>query len=161
MKAKRVLLVCTGNLCRSPMAVGLLRHMLKQQGLDSQVEVTSAGTLALEGEPATPLAIYVMAERGIPISSHRSHRMMVEDMENADLVLVMTYGHKAALTSEVPQHQAKIYLLSELAGEMHDIEDPISTQEVERYAACTEEIQGYLGKGLPRLLELLGIDSGR
>lgn len=156
---KKVLLVCTGNLCRSPMATGLLRQMLKDRGLAEQVEVYSAGTNALEGGLATPLAIYVMAQQGISISNHRSHRVTAEDTDRADLVLVMTQEHREALLAELPETKRKLFLLSEMAGAQSDIEDPIYSQDIDNYAKCAQEIRNYLERGFPRLVEFLGIEA--
>ena len=61
---KRILIVCTGNICRSPMATGLLRQRLAEDGLDGDVMVYSVGTWGLDGEPASEHAVHVMAERG-------------------------------------------------------------------------------------------------
>lgn len=153
MKPKRVLFVCTGNLCRSPMAEGLLRRMLKEHGLDREIEVVSTGTSALEGETATPLAIYVMAQQGILISSHRSHRVTGEDLAIADLVLVMTQDHRQALAAEFPESRTKTYLLSEMAGERSDIEDPIYSQDIDNYTKCAARIKDFLERGFPRILQ--------
>ncbi|MBI2845852.1 MAG: low molecular weight protein arginine phosphatase [Chloroflexi bacterium] len=159
MSPKRILLVCTGNLCRSPMAEGFLRRMLKERGLNGKIEVASAGTSALEGEPATPLAIYVMAQQGIPISSHRSHRITPEDITSADLVLTMTQEHYQFLSTKFPQGQRRIRLLSEMAGVRSDIEDPIYSQNIDNYTKCAEAIRDYLEWGLPRILDLVGINA--
>ena len=152
---KRLLFVCTGNLCRSPMAVGFTKELLKARGREEEYEVTSAGTWAVEDHPPAPLAVEVMAERGVDISSHRSHRLTPRDMEDADLVVVMTQGHKEALALEFTQAKEKIYLLAELAGKSHDIEDPYGTESLELYQQCADEIEELLREGYPRLIELL------
>jgi len=150
---KRLLFVCTGNLCRSPMAVGFTKELLKAQGRDD--EVASAGTWTVEDHPPAPLAVEVMAERGVDISSHRSHRLTVQDIEDADLVVVMTQGHKESLALEFPLAKEKIYLLAELTGKSHDIEDPYGTESLELYQQCADQIEELLREGYPRLIELL------
>ena len=152
---KRLLFICTGNLCRSPMAVGFAEELTRSRGRQEEVEVRSTGTWTLEGLPASPLAVEVMAERGVDISSHLSHRLTEEDMEEADLVVVMSRGHKEVLAMEFPQARGKIYMLSELAGETYDIEDPYGSESKELYQKCADEIEELLRKGYPRLIELL------
>jgi len=137
------------------MAVGFTKGLLKAQGREEEYEVTSAGTWTVEDHPPAPLAVEVMAERGLDISSHRSHSLTSQDMEDADLVVVMTQGHKEVLSLEFPQQGSKIYLLSELAGENYDIEDPYGTESLELYQECADEIEELLREGYPRLIELL------
>lgn len=119
-----ILLVCTGNLCRSPMAVGLWREKLRREGMGDKYQVRSAGIWAAEGLPAAAYAIQVMAERGIDISHHRGHNLTLEDVEEADLILTMTKSHKEIITNQYPQAAGKTYLLSEMVGRKYDISDP-------------------------------------
>jgi len=86
----RVLLVCTGNTCRSPLAHGMLRAWIREKGLP--VEVDSAGTAALEGAPIAPEVITVLRERGISFA-HTSHHLTPEWVAWADLILTMTETH--------------------------------------------------------------------
>lgn len=130
-----------------------MKELLKAQG--SVDEVTSAGTWTVEDHPPSLLAVEVMTERGVDISSHRSHRLTQKDMEDADLVVVMTQGHKEILTLEFPQAKEKIYLLAELAGKSHDIEDPYGSDSLELYQQCADQIEELLREGYPRLIELL------
>jgi len=87
-----VLLVCTANICRSPMAEALLRARLGEAAADWRIE--SAGTWALEGEGAAPRAIKVLKARGIDLSQHRSRVVDASLLNRARLVLVMEKGHK-------------------------------------------------------------------
>jgi protein-tyrosine phosphatase len=96
-----------------------------------------------------------MAKRGIDISSHRSHRLTPKDIEDADLVVVMTQGQKEVLSLEFPEERNKIYLLSELAGENYDIEDPYGTESLELYQQCADQIEELLREACERLIELL------
>lgn len=152
---RRLLFVCTGNLCRSPLAVGFTKELLKARGREEEYEVTSAGTWAVEDHLPAPLAVEVMAERGVDISSHRSHSLTLRDMEDAHLVVVMTQGHEEVLSLEFPQQGSKIHLLSELAGEKYDIEDPYGTESLDLYQQCADQIEELLREGYPRLIELL------
>src|SRR5256885_17119351 len=90
---QHVLFVCTGNICRSPLAAALLERALKERGID--VTVTSAGTGAWDGAPASEGAYLVGLERGVDLSSHRARLLTREPVENAGLVLTNAPHHRA------------------------------------------------------------------
>jgi protein-tyrosine-phosphatase len=152
---KTTLFVCTGNICRSPMAVGFLREKLHKAGLEGEYRVHSAGVWGLEGQPATPYACEVMAKRGIDISDHRSHDITPADVEEADLILTMTRGQAEAISVEFPQHAHKVHLLSEMAGRHYDIQDPYGGPLYE-YRQCANEIEKLIEEGYPRIMQLVG-----
>jgi protein-tyrosine phosphatase len=110
----KVLFVCTGNLCRSPMAEGLLRHELENRGCDD-IEVVSAGTWAVAGDPATDEAIAVSENHDVDISSHLSRPVDAEELDGADLVLAMTGVHLQEIASIVPEARFKTMLLNQMA----------------------------------------------
>lgn len=112
-----ILFVCTGNLCRSPMAEALLRRELESRGVDN-VMIRSSGTWAGSGYPATDDAIAVLERRGIDLSPHRSCPLDVEQVERADLVVVMTSVHEREVLAIVPDAREKTVLMKELV-EMH------------------------------------------
>jgi len=148
-----ILMVCTGNLCRSPMAAGLLRQRLARKGLDGQYTVRSAGTWALEDRPASEQAVEVMAERGVDIAGHRAHSLTAADVAEADLVLVMSREHEQMIANTWPQYRWKVHRLSEMAGKRRDVEDPYGLPS-EEYRTCADVIDGYLERGFERILEL-------
>jgi protein-tyrosine-phosphatase len=150
---KVILFVCTGNVCRSPMAVGLLRRRLAERGLDSQYEVLSAGVYALDKQPASRNAIFVMAERGIDITDHKAHTVTGSDMVRSNLVLAMSREHTQALRQSWPNYGWKVYLLSEMAGERKDVKDPYGGS-VDQYRAGADMISRYIDEGIERILEL-------
>jgi protein-tyrosine-phosphatase len=114
MKRMKVLMVCTGNLCRSPMAMGFMRHVLAARGCDD-IEVSSAGTLAQSGSPATDHAIAVARREGIDLSHHRSKPLAQEELLGADLVVAMAREHVTEIERLAPQVRTKVVLLKELA----------------------------------------------
>ncbi len=148
-----ILFICTGNICRSPMAAGLMRQRLAQAGLNHH-QVASAGVWALDGRPASDHAITVMAERGIDISDHIAHTVTADDMAEADLVLVMMRDQAQVLRNTWPQYDWKVRRLSEMAGKRQDVSDPYGGS-LEEYRACAEAIERYLNEGWPNILKLL------
>ncbi|MDD5261957.1 MAG: ribose 5-phosphate isomerase B [Methylacidiphilales bacterium] len=138
-----VLFVCTGNICRSPMAEGLFREMAKP---DRSLTVASGGIGAVEGQAPSVQAIAVMDELGINIRALRSKPVTSAMVDAADLIFVMTYGHLDSMLMLHPQAADKVYLLREFesakAGDL-EIDDPIG-QSVEIYRRCREQIRAAL-----------------
>src|SRR5438034_4194984 len=91
-----ILLVCTGNICRSPMASGFLSGLLRDRGID-EVRVASCGVSAWEGSPPTPEAVAAMREQGQDISGHVARRMSRRIVESADLIVGMSSEHRDAV----------------------------------------------------------------
>jgi protein-tyrosine phosphatase len=114
-----VLVVCVGNICRSPMAEALLRQAL---GDKTDISVSSAGLGALVDYPAAELAEVLMAERGLDISTHKARQLTSDLVHASDLILVMESGHKRAIGEEDPSARGKVYRMCEWQDE--DIPDP-------------------------------------
>ncbi|MBK9233081.1 MAG: low molecular weight protein arginine phosphatase [Anaerolineae bacterium] len=153
---KRVLFVCTGNVCRSPMATGLLRHRLQELGLADQVSVASAGVYALVGQPASANAVTTLAQRGIDIGDHVAHSLEIADVKTADIVLVMEEAHRRSIFYATPQHLGKVYLLTEMSGQHHDVKDPYG-QPLPEYERCAQELTQLIDQGMPQILRRLGL----
>lgn len=108
-----IVMVCTGNICRSPMAEVMLRDALQRCGADD-VEVVSAGTWAGMGSPATAEAVEVMGKRDIDLSEHRSQPVTAELLEGADLIIAMTSVHAREIGQVSPTALDKTLLMKEL-----------------------------------------------
>ena len=113
---KHILVLCIGNICRSPIAEALL----KQQFPDKQI--WSAGLGALVGKPADPLSVEVAAAHGLDLSSHRAQQVASWMCQSAELILVMEQDHKAQLEKQFPLVRGKAFRLGE-PGQF-DIADP-------------------------------------
>jgi len=107
-----ILLVCTGNICRSPMAFGFIRQLLRERGI-STIPVRSAGVQAWDDSPPTPEAVEALQERGIDISSHMARRLNRSLIEDADLVLAMSAEHREATHRIVPTAADRTFTLKE------------------------------------------------
>lgn len=148
-----VLFVCTGNICRSPMAAGLLRRRLNRDQERRQWHVISAGTWASEGRPASAYSIDEMNARGIDLDAHRSRQVDEDLMDQADLVLVMTHSHAEALSAAFPDHAHKVHLLSEMVGKTYDISDPYGGTRLE-YAHVAQQLERLIDAGYDRIVAL-------
>jgi len=157
---KRVLIVCTGNVCRSPMAMGLLRQRLAQDGLDTEVSVSSAGVYGLDGSTASKPGVDVLAERGIDISEHRARTVDRKEIADADLVLVMEEAQRRTLFYTYPEQLHKIFLLSEMSGDYRDIKDPYRRPK-EEYVRCADELTKLIEDGYATILKRLGVNVTR
>ena len=148
----RVLLVCTGNTCRSPMAAGALRKALDADV--DRIRVESAGTAAWEGQPATEPSLRVAAESGVDLAGHRSRRVTPAMVRAADIVLVMERGHLAAVRA-LGADPERTHMLSEwpAPGEPAlEISDPFGASS-EAYEECWRRIQHHLVRVLPVIRE--------
>ncbi|HAE61716.1 MAG TPA: protein tyrosine phosphatase [Eubacteriaceae bacterium] len=139
---KKILLVCTGNTCRSSMAKGIFEDLIKKEGRTDEISIDSAGTSVYYSEGANPYAVSAVKEMGIDISGHKSKQVEEYHVANSDLILTMTLGHKEILKSKYGGYSYKIFTLKEYAGKNSDfdIADPFGgSMETYRYTA--EEIK--------------------
>jgi protein-tyrosine phosphatase len=112
-RVANILVVCTGNMCRSPMAEGMIHQLLSRQGI-TDIVVQSAGMAGAPGSPAAPASVKVLAERGIDISSHVVRGLNAPMIESADLVITMTAVQRDTLTRLVPQAARRIFPLKDM-----------------------------------------------
>ena len=113
---QNVLVLCIGNICRSPIAEALLRQQFPDK------TISSAGLGALLGYPADPLSIEVSAEQGVDLSAHRARQLSSWMCQAADMILVMEQRHKVEVEQLHPLVRGKVFRLGELGK--FDIEDP-------------------------------------
>src|SRR5438067_3023818 len=120
-------MVCMGNICRSPTAEAVLRHKLREAGLDELVVVDSAGTHAWQGGDPDHRSVTHARRRGYDLSGLRARRVSDEDFEHFDLVLAMDFDNFAVLKAQCPaEHRAKLKRLTEF-GRRHaspEVPDP-------------------------------------
>lgn len=90
---KRILFVCTGNTCRSPMAECMLRAALKERGMMDEIQVLSAGTYAISGAPASTGAQRAMQRRGLSLADHKSRAVTGVLLETCSLIVGLTQKH--------------------------------------------------------------------
>lgn len=122
---KRVLFVCTGNTCRSPLAEVLFRELTQGRG---DYEVLSAGVGAFSGQPASRSSQQLAQERGLDLSSHRSKAVTVDLVDAATHIFAMSRSHLADLLGDYPDAEDKLFLVSEFAADDElrgrDLTDP-------------------------------------
>lgn len=147
-----ILIVCTANICRSPLLEGLLRQRLQKQGLTSW-KVSSAGTWVEMARPAARFSQKLATQQGISLEKHVSRMVTREMVADADLVLCMTANHKEALRLDFTESADKIYLISEMVGRTYDIEDPYGGP-MEEYVVMNNSLNRILDEGLPRIITL-------
>src|SRR5690348_15638765 len=148
---KTVLFICTGNVCRSPMAEGLFRQAVEGRG---EYRVLSAGLGALEGQPPSPYAVQAVKELGINISGQRSRMLTPDLVQAADYIFGMTHSHIDTVIMLYPLAAEKTFLLREFDETLDqfekDISDPIGGS-YEIYLTCRDQIE----QGIPSLLRFM------
>ena len=142
---KTVLVVCIGNICRSPMAEGLLKHVLPE------TRVVSAGLGALVGQPPDPHSVALMSELGLDISGHRAQQLNGGLARQADLILVMDNAQRQEIQRLHPATTGRVFRLGELAK--FDIPDPYR-EDRQAFENALELIQRGVEAWVPRIQAL-------
>jgi glycine hydroxymethyltransferase len=148
---KTILFICTGNVCRSPMAEGLFRRAMDGRG---EFRILSAGLGAVDGQPPTAHSVTAMRELGIDISSQRSRALTTDLVRQADYIFGMTHSHVDAVSLLYPPAAEKTFLLREFDDTLDpyekDISDPIGSP-YEIYVHCRDQIE----QGIASLLKFM------
>lgn len=147
----RVLFVCTGNTCRSPMAEGIASRMADERAL-RDLTFASAGTSAWEGAPASDGALLVAMERGIDLNLHRAQVLTRELVEGADLILVMSPHHRERAV--VLGGEGRTHLLTDYSGrsaEGRAVMDPFGG-DLETYRQTFDELATEITRVFERIL---------
>lgn len=142
----KIMYVCTGNICRSAMAEAILKKEGTSNNLNLQVY--SSGIFAQDLEPATENSIKAMEKYNINLNGHKATNVKNANMDQMDLILCMTIGHKQLLTQMYPQLKEKIYTFKEYIGNNQDLDinDPwggsleIYNEIAEQIYECTKKL---------------------
>lgn len=150
-KTKQILLVCTGNICRSPLAAALLQRALAERGIEG-IGVWSAGTGAWDGAPVSEGAYLVGLERGLDLSGHRARLLTRELVEEADLVLTMARHHRARV--DELGGEGRVFVLGEYAGREGDaaeVSDPFGG-DLDVYRDTCSELEALIDTAVERIV---------
>ena len=148
-----ILIVCTANICRSPMAMVLLERKIQEEQVPGNWIVRSAGTWARDGFAASKHGSDLMTEWGMDLSDHSSMVVNKEMLSETDLVLTMESGHKEALRAEFFEAADRIYMLSEMVGYQAEVRDPYGGSKVE-YLETAQELRSYVDEGFDKIIRL-------
>lgn len=135
----KILFVCTGNTCRSPMAEVITKDAFEKAGIPAKI--SSAGTVGEVENPATQNAILTMEKRGLDLNNHHPRQITVEMVNEADLVLIMAQKNKDFVLNMPGVHSEKVFLLHEYVnGILKNIADPYG-ESLEIYESTAVEIE--------------------
>jgi protein-tyrosine phosphatase len=148
-----ILFVCSVNRFRSVIAAEYFRHLLKQEQVEGEWNIVSAGTWAKEGLAPLPEAMQFAHANGFEISGVRSREVNTDILDRTDLIIVMGEGHREALSLEFPEVKKKIHLLSEVCeGQRYDIPD-LGESEDDTAEELGGEITNLLDKGFHLIIK--------
>jgi protein-tyrosine-phosphatase len=158
---KNVLFVCTGNTCRSPLAEVLFRDLVKER---SDYKIGSAGVGAYSGQAASRYSVTLAQEKGLDLSKHQSRAVTVDLVEAATHIFAMSRNHMAAILSDYPEADDKIYLISEFAADDglrgRDLSDPFGG-DLSDYRQTLEHLARMLPCVLSYIEQTWKAEAGR
>lgn len=150
-----ILLVCTGNTCRSAMAEGLLNKIISNNNTNEKFDVLSAGISVFSPTPASENAVLALKDMGIDISNHTSRQLTDDMINDADIILTMTKSHKQIIENVCDDIECEIHTLMGYAyGNETDVADPYG-MNLDIYKKSAKEIYDALENAYPKLLKMV------
>lgn len=140
MEPPHITFICSGNICRSPMAEAIAREMLERA--KAPCRVSSAGTLGIEDRPADEKAVHALFMLGIDLTAHRSRGVSAEHLRETDAIVVMAEEHAEVVTHLDPSAGGRLHRLWEFTddpGDLLEIRDPIG-RDLEDFIACRDAL---------------------
>ena len=147
-----IVVICTANICRSPLVEALIRRKLAELGHDDWI-VSSAGTWATIPRPAARYSQRIARREGLDLSNHIARMVSEEIMMEADLAIVMTKSHKEPLQIEFKEARQRVFLLSEMIDKNYDVVDPYGGPN-EGYEDMFVEVSMLIEKGMDKIITL-------
>jgi len=153
---KKIVFICTGNTCRSPMAEAILRKALKEHGLADQYEAASAGLSVAYESGANPKSLQVCRDNGIDLSEHRARQADEAMLWDAYMILTMTQAHRQEILFHFPETDKRVstlraYSFSLKPEEYSDISDPYGG-DLALYAKIFIEIKDCINRMMQKLI---------
>lgn len=152
---KKIMFICTGNVCRSPMAKYYFNKVIETKKLQDKYIGTSCGIYSVKGEHATDNAIEAMKDYDVDMTSHKATRIQDSQIMSCDLIITLTIYHKNVVVKMYPELAEKVYTLKEYVNpkvEYKDIDDPWGL-DINTYKFCAKEITENIDKMIEKLEE--------
>jgi len=148
---KKIMFICTGNICRSAMAEKMMTKMIKEH--NKNIEVFSSGIFAENGDYPTNEAVEVMKDYDIDLTNHRATNIKDSNVEDMDLILCATLNHKYSVMQMYPELKNKVFTIKEYidgTSNNMDIKDPWG-YDIIVYRNCAKELESYIDKIIKKM----------